>query len=126
KQHAQLASKMRFLAAQVVALLEGDLWLSAAAHANDMATRLAAAVSGVPQVRITRPTEANAVFATVRPDVAARLRERFAFHTWDEATGEVRWMCSWDTTPQDVDGFAAAVRRACEEPRPARTWLEGR
>jgi threonine aldolase len=45
--------------------------------------------------------------------VAERLQERFAFYVWDEATGEVRWMCAWDTTPDDVDAFAAAVADAC-------------
>jgi len=61
-------------------------------------------------VPITQPVPANAVFAILEPEHAARLREDFFFYTWDEATGEVRWMCSWDTTEDDVDAFAAAVR----------------
>jgi threonine aldolase len=109
KQAMQLASKMRYAAAQFDALLAGDLWLRNAAHANAMAQRLAAAVAGVPGVRITRPVQANAVFAVLAPDVTARLQERFAFYVWDEQTGEVRWMCSWDTTEADVDAFAAAI-----------------
>jgi threonine aldolase len=109
KQAMQLASKMRYAAAQFDALLAGDLWLRNAAHANAMAQRLAAAVAGVPGVRITRPVQANAVFAVLAPDVTARLQERFAFYVWDERTGEVRWMCSWDTTEADVDAFAAAI-----------------
>ncbi|WP_240506636.1 threonine aldolase family protein [Thermoactinospora rubra] len=106
----QLASKMRFVSAQFEALLEGDLWLRNARHANAMARRLAAAVADVPGVRVTRAVEANGVFAVLPPDVTARLQKRFPFYTWDEVTGEVRWMCAWDTTEEDVDAFAAAVR----------------
>jgi threonine aldolase len=109
KQAMQLASKMRYAAAQLDALFAGELWLRNAAHANAMAQRLAAAVAGAPGVRIVRPVQANAVFAVLAPEVTERLQERFAFYVWDEATGEVRWMCSWDTTEADVDAFAAAV-----------------
>ena len=112
KQHAQLASKMRFLSAQVVAMLEGDLWARSARHANAMAARLAEAVAGVDGVQILRPVQANAVFAALAPEAAERLRATAPFYTWDERTGEVRWMCSWDTTAQDVDAFAAALREA--------------
>jgi threonine aldolase len=112
KQSMQLASKMRFLAAQFQALLKDDLWRQCAGHANAMAAKLAAAVRTLPGVEITRPVEANAVFATLPPAAAAALRHRFAFYIWDEATGEVRWMCSWDTTAEDVDQFAAAVAEA--------------
>jgi threonine aldolase len=109
KQSLQLASKMRFLAAQLDALLTDGLYLRLAAHANAMATRLAAAVDPLPGVTITRPVQANAVFATLPPGATERLQERFAFYVWDEGSGEVRWMCAWDTTPEDVDAFAAAA-----------------
>jgi threonine aldolase len=109
KQSLQLASKMRFLAAQLDALLTDELYLRLAAHANAMAARLAAAVEPIAGVTITRPVQANAVFATVPPGAAERLQERFAFYVWDEWSGEVRWMCAWDTTAEDVDAFAAAV-----------------
>ena len=112
KQHAQLSSKMRFAAAQVVALLEDGLWERSAAHANAMAARLADAVRDVPGVEITRPVQANAVFAVLPREAAERARLRAPFYTWDERTGEVRWMCSWDTSAQDVDAFAAIVRDA--------------
>lgn len=112
KQHAQLASKMRVLSAQVVALLEGDLWVRNAANANAMAARLALAVEGVEGVRLTRPVQANAVFATLPEGAAERLQETAPFYVWDEGTGEVRWMCAWDTMEEDVDAFAAAVRNA--------------
>lgn len=109
KQTLQLASKGRFLAAQFVAMFEGDLWLRNARHANAMAARLATAVARVPGVEIVRPVQVNAVFAVLPRDAAERLRKRFRFNTWDERTGEVRWMCAFDTTEADVDAFAAAI-----------------
>jgi threonine aldolase len=110
KSSMQLASKMRFVSAQFIALLEGDLWLRGARHSNAMAARLHEAVRGIPEVTVTRPVQANAVFAIVPKDVTERLQKRFRFYTWDEHTGEVRWMCSFDTTEQDVDAFAAALK----------------
>jgi threonine aldolase len=110
KQLGQLGSKGRYLAAQFLALLEGDLWLRNAAHANAMARRLADGVRGLPGVEITRPVQANAVFALLPPELVAPLQERFGFYVWDETTGEIRWMCSWDTTQDDVDELIAAVR----------------
>jgi threonine aldolase len=76
-----------------------------------MATRLAAGVDGLDGVAIQRPVQANAVFAVLDRGVADALRERFRFYDWDPATGEVRWMCSWDTTEADVDAFLAELRR---------------
>lgn len=111
KTFGQLPSKMRFISAQLLALLEGDLWRRSAAHANAMAARLAAAVGGVRGVSLSRPVQANAVFAVLDPAVTARLQARHRFYVWNPATGEVRWMCSWDTTPDDVDAFAADVAR---------------
>jgi threonine aldolase len=110
KQSMQLASKMRFLAAQFEALLAD--WRTPAAHANSMAARLAAAVSGIDGVQVTQRVQANAVFAVLPPAATAWLQERWRFYVWDEATGEVRWMCSWDTTDDDVDAFAADVAEA--------------
>jgi threonine aldolase len=112
KQSLQLASKMRFLAAQFDALLADELWLRCARQANAMATRLAAAVEGAPGLTITRPVQTNAVFAKLPSAVIGALKWDFPFYTWDEDANEVRWMCSWDTTEDDVDGFAAAVHEA--------------
>jgi threonine aldolase len=109
KASLQLASKMRFVSAQFLALLEGDLWLRNARHSNAMAQRLAAAVREVPGVTVTQEVQANAVFAALPRDVADRLRKRFLFYTWDEKTGEVRWMAAFDTTEADIDAFAAAL-----------------
>lgn len=109
KLNMQLASKMRFVSAQVIAILTDDLYLRSAGHANAMATRLREAVEGLPGLTITQTTQSNAVFAILPPGVADRLRETFRFYDWDLATDEVRWMCAFDTTEADVDAFAAAV-----------------
>lgn len=109
KTFMQLSSKMRFVSVQFEALLSGDLWLRNARRANTMARRLADAVRDIPGVELARPVEANAVFAVLPRDAAERLRKRFRFYTWDESTGEVRWMCAFDTTEEDVDAFAAAL-----------------
>jgi threonine aldolase len=110
KQAMQLASKMRFVSAQFVALLTDDLWRRNAEHANAMARRLAAAVTGIPGVVVTDAVEANAVFAVLDRDVTRALQDDFPFYVWSEATGQVRWMTSWATTEADVDAFAARVR----------------
>ena len=110
KQGMQLASKMRFISAQLLSLFEGDLWRETAGHANDMARRLGDAVAAVPGVRLAYPVEANAVFAALPAVVIERLHERYHFYVWDEAAGVVRWMCSWQTTPGDVDALVAALR----------------
>jgi threonine aldolase len=111
KQSMQLASKMRYAAAQFNALLTDDLWRRNAEHANLMAQRLAAAVEGVAGIRITHPVQANAVFAIVSPAAVPALQAEYPFYVWDQSTSEVRWMTSFDTTAADVDGFAAAIRR---------------
>jgi threonine aldolase len=105
----QLSSKMRFVSAQFIALLEDDLWLRNARHSNAMAGRLHEAIREIPGVSVQRLPQANAVFARIDKDVAERLGKRFRFETWDGETGEVRWVCSFDTTEADVDGFAAAL-----------------
>lgn len=106
----QLESKMRFVSVQFDAMLAGDLWLRNARHANAMATRLAAAVRDLDGVHVMRPVEANSVFATVPVAVTERMQARSPFYVWDERTGEVRWMTSFDTTEADVDRFAAWLR----------------
>jgi threonine aldolase len=109
KQSMQLASKMRFISAQLEALLTAELWRRAAGHANAMARRLGDAVAGLEGVVLTQPVQANGVFAILPPGAAERLQEDFHFYFWDERTREVRWMCAWDTREEDVDAFAAAV-----------------
>ena len=116
KQTLQLASKMRYIAAQFDAYLDGELWRRTASHANAMAARLGAAVAGIGGVEVTQAVQANAVFARIPRRAVAPLQERFPFHVWAPGEGaegaihdEVRWMCAWDTTEDDVDAFAAAI-----------------
>lgn len=111
KQALQLASKMRYIAVQFEALLREDLWLRNARHANAMAQRLAEAIKGIPGIRLTQPVQANGIFATLpRPQIDQLLQNHF-FYIWDEQTHEVRWMTSFDTTEEDIDGFVAALKR---------------
>jgi threonine aldolase len=109
KQQMQLASKMRFISAQFLALFDGDLWRHNATHANAMARRLHDAVVDVPGVSITQPVQANGVFARLPEQAIPKLQEAYPFYEWDAASHEVRWMCSWDTTEDDVDSFARLV-----------------
>jgi threonine aldolase len=117
KQAMQLASKMRYVAAQFEALLAEDRWARYAAHANAMAERLYERVRDVAGVRITRPVRCNAVFATLEREVIERIQNDFFFYVFDESLPEVRWMTHWATTPQDVDEFAACVSAAAANPR---------
>lgn len=117
KQGMQLASKMRFLSAQIEALLgEGELWRRNAEHANAMAKRLEDAVGELDGVEIMHPVEANGVFARLPRPAINRLMDELPgehpFYVWDEGESVVRWLCSWDTTPEDVDGLARLVGRA--------------
>ncbi|UZN01491.1 low specificity L-threonine aldolase [Cellulomonas sp. S1-8] len=112
KASMQLASKMRFVSAQLVALYEGDLWQRSAQHANAMAARLRAGIDAVGSLEVTQPTEANGVFVRLPAHVAADLRRRWRFYDWDVADGTVRLMCAFDTTEQDVDDLLAALRDA--------------
>jgi len=110
KQTAQLFSKNRFIAAQFSALLTNDLWLRMASHANLMAQKLAAGVSVLPGVQITRSVDANAVFAIIPTHAIKPLQAKYPFYVWDEKTHELRWMCSFDTTEEEVEGFVASLK----------------
>ena len=112
KQQMQLSSKMRFLAAQLCALLEDDLWLRNAGHANAMAARLAAGVSALPGVRLAYPMEGNGVFAELSAARAQALQAEWTFHVWsaqDDGRCVVRWMTAFDTSEGDVDALVQAV-----------------
>jgi threonine aldolase len=109
KTSMQLASKMRFVSAQIIALLENDLWRRNGEHANAMAKRLDAGLRAMG-VEIPNPTEANAVFPIFTEAQTAKLQESYRFYVWNYATGQVRLMCAWDTTEADVDGMLAAVK----------------
>jgi len=109
KQHMQLSSKMRFLAAQFIALLDDDLWLQNAGHANAMASRLAAGLADLPGVDVVYPVESDAVFARLARQHVAELQREWTFHVWDETTSVVRWMTAFDTKERDVDDFLASI-----------------
>jgi threonine aldolase len=110
----QLSSKMRFVSAQLLALLTEDLWRRNAEHANAMAQRLAAAVTTIPGISLTQPVQANAVFATMPREAIERTQAAYRFYVWDHTRDEVRWMCAWDTSPTDVDDFVDALRAAVD------------
>jgi len=111
KQGMQLASKMRYIAVQFEAFLEDELWRKNALHANKMALKLYDAVRTIPGVEITQKVESNAVFARIPEKIISLLQEQYFFYIWDEVTSEVRWMCSFDTTGEDIEGFAALLRK---------------
>jgi len=110
KQSMQLASKMRYIAAQFTALFTNDLWLQNANHANQMAQLLAEKVSHIPQVQITQPVETNGVFAIIPKEAIEKLQQKYFFYVWNETRSEVRWMTSFSTTREDVEKFVAALK----------------
>lgn len=115
KQSMQLASKMRFIAVQFEALLTDDLWWKNASHANAMAKLLAREVERIPEIRITQKVESNGVFAVVPPRCIREIQKDFSFYVWNESTSEVRWMTSFDTSPEEVLEFAKKLRQTALE-----------
>jgi threonine aldolase len=112
KQGMQLASKMRFISAQFQALFTNELWMQNARHANRMAQLLKREISKISQVKIIYNVEANGVFAQIPRKAIAKLQKRYFFYVWNEAQSVVRWMCSWDTTADDVKQFAQFLSRS--------------
>lgn len=112
KQSAQLVSKMRYLSCQFTAYLTGDLWLNNAVHANEMARRLYEVLIQFPDVRFTQKVESNQLFLTMPRAVIDRLLESYFFYFWNEEADEIRLVTSFDTTEQDIEAFAGAVRQA--------------
>jgi threonine aldolase len=111
KQGMQLASKMRFISAQFDEILSNDLWLKNAQHSNKMAKTLADEVKKIPQIKITQKVEANGVFAIVPKQYVPNLQKEYFFYVWNEQTSEVRWMCSFDTTEEDIHNFVALLKK---------------
>lgn len=110
KQAMQLCSKMRFVAAQFKAYLEGDLWKRNAAHSNAMAQLLYAEVKNLPHLEMLYPVQVNAVFVKLPRKVWTKLQEHYFFYDWDEARDEVRWMCSFDTQESDIHDFVGCLK----------------
>jgi threonine aldolase len=109
KQAGQLASKMRFLAAPWVGMLEGGTWLKNAAHANACARRLAEAVADLPDFKLMFEVQANAVFLAAGEDRLQALRDRgWRFYTF--IGGGARFMFAWDADPARVDALANDIR----------------
>lgn len=109
KQAGQLPSKARYIAAQVLALLEDDLWLRNARHANEMAQRLADRARGIDGVRLLAEPAVNALFVELPARAIVPLQEWSFVWEWDLEASLVRWMTSFSTTDEDVDRFAAGV-----------------
>jgi threonine aldolase len=114
KQGMQLASKMRFIAAQFEALLTNDLWRRSAEHANRMARVLEAEVRKIPQVRVVWKVESNGVFAQIPPSALEKIKQRYFSYPWIEEENIVRWMCSFDTTEEDIADFVQVVAEAVQ------------
>jgi threonine aldolase len=112
KQGMQLASKMRFIAAQFEALLTNDLWHRSAEHANRMARLLEKEVSRVPQIKVVWRVEANGVFAQIPRHSIEKIKKHYFFYMWIEEESIVRWMCSFDTTEEDIRKFVEVVAEA--------------
>jgi threonine aldolase len=110
KQGMQLSSKMRFISAQFQAFFKDDLWIKTATHANNMAKELEKGLLSTGKVRVTKPVQVNAVFAIFPEGVSEILQQEFPFYVWDEFINEVRLMCSFDTTQEDIDFFIKRVK----------------
>lgn len=115
KQGMQLASKMRYIGAQFNAFFENDLWLKNASHSNAMATKLYEAVKDIDGVTITQKVEANGLFAIIPGNVIEKLQNEYFFYDWDEERNEVRWMCSFDTTEEDIEEFVSILKKLIAE-----------
>lgn len=110
KQSMQLASKMRYISAQFLALLHNDLWIKNAKHANNMAKLLEDKIKDIPGIEITKPVQTNAVFAVVPEKLIKPLQEKFPFYVWDTEKNEVRWMTSFMTAERVVDLFIDEIK----------------
>ncbi|HEX4901107.1 MAG TPA: low specificity L-threonine aldolase [Pyrinomonadaceae bacterium] len=111
KQGTHLPSKMRFISAQFTALLEKDLWRRNAEHSNRMARVLAAELAQIREIKITQKVQSNGVFAILPKRYVPILQKKYFFYVWNEATSEVRFMTSFDTTEDDIRDFVGLVKR---------------
>lgn len=115
KQGMQLSSKMRYIAAQFIAYFENDLWKRNARHANEMAQYLYSKIKNIPEIKLTQKVEANGIFVIIPKKIIEKLRGEYFFYTWNEEKGEVRWMTSFDTTKDDIDGFVKLLKELLKQ-----------
>jgi threonine aldolase len=109
KQGMQLHSKMRYIAAQFMGLLQNNIWKSNATHANEMAQYLAKRLEEFPEIRFSQKVEANGIWAIIPKPLAEKMQGAHFFYPWDESKNEYRLMCSWDTTKDEIDRFIGAI-----------------
>jgi threonine aldolase len=114
KQVIQLASKTRFIAAQFEAMLHDELWRKTATHANKMAELLCESLGKNRKVKITKPVQANAVFAEIPRSWYEPLQEHYPFYVWKDSVHEVRLMCAWDTKAEEIEKFVGAINELPE------------
>ena len=122
KSSMHLASKQRFLSAQLLTLFDGDLWHRNAAHANAQAGRLAQQLEGIEGVSLSRPTRVNVLFPEMPAPVARAIQQLYLLHTWEttpRGNPVLRLMCSWQTTQEEADKLVAHVRAAADDARRA-------
>ena len=110
KQSAQLYSKMRYVSAQFIAYLEDDLWLQNATHANAMARKLRQGIESLGRYEFTQSTDANILLVKIPKETYLRLQQEYFFYVWNEFNDEVRFVTSWDTTEEDVEGLVRKLR----------------
>jgi threonine aldolase len=110
KQGMQLASKMRYIAAQFNAFLENDLWKSNASHANKMAWLLYEKIKNIKEITVTQEVQANGIFVILPEKIVSELQKEYFFYPWDESRSEYRWMTSFDTTEEDIVGFTGKLK----------------
>jgi threonine aldolase len=110
KQSAQLYSKMRYISAQYIAYFQNGLWLENARRANETAAYLANRLSAFPQIQFTQKVESNALFLTMPQEIIPKMLEKYFFYFWNEDNNEIRLVCSWDTTKEDIDAFISHLK----------------
>jgi threonine aldolase len=110
KQHMQLNSKMRYVSAQFEAYFKDDLWKKTAAHANAMAHLLYENIKDIKEIEVLNKVESNGIFARIPREITPALQEKYFFYVFNEHENIVRWMCSFDTTAEDISNFSKFLK----------------
>jgi len=111
KQGMQLASKMRFISIQFETFLSNNLWLRNAEHSNEMAKLLYEKIRNFEKIKITQEVQSNAIFAKIPKKTISSLQKKYFFHVFDELKSEVRWMCSFNTTVENIEKFSNTIKK---------------